>query len=318
MWTQSHLALSGGLPLQPCAEKLRKTFCEGKKGVVARVARTSHTCLISGRMKRLFFKKTPQPHRPLLPYQYERVSTGISTCKRHARTTRLANGFRLLRDASTWSFGWSCVERSNARKAINTQTVLTTNTHLNSDLDDVFAFADWDKRPIHGQVCGVNKLSRQNAIPQVKHLFWDSGDAHVKTNLLESNEFFFLTSPQRTVSKHTRLSTWAVSITYRNEWHSIVFRESPTSAHEMLLETSSEQLDARSFVAPLSPMLLGSSTGLCVYGSSRPEAAAQPTSFTISGKTHFISIAFCREKMADAKLVLQREFRDPDTVDKRL
>ena len=31
-------------------------------------------------------------------------------------------------------------------------------------------------------------------------------------------------------------------------------------------------------------------------------------------KTHPISIAFCREKMADAKLVLQRGFRDPDTV----
>ena len=87
--------------MQPCAEKLRETFCEGKKEVVAHVTRTSHTCLISGRMKRLFLRKTPQPHRPLLLYQYERVSTGISTCKRRARTTRLANGFRLLRDAST-------------------------------------------------------------------------------------------------------------------------------------------------------------------------------------------------------------------------
>ena len=77
-------------------------------------------------------------------------------------------------------------------------------------------------------------------------------------------------------------------------------------------------LSNNSALSSLRPVLLGSSTGLCVYGSSRPGAAAQPTSFTISDKTHFISIAFCREKMADAKLVLQREFRDPDTVDKRL
>ena len=45
----------------------------------------------------------------------------------------------------------------------------------------------------------------------------------------------------------------------------------------MLHETSWEQLDAHSFVAPLDPMLLGSSIGLCVYCSGRLGAAAQPS-----------------------------------------
>ena len=52
----------------------------------------------------------------------------------------------------------------------------------------------------------------------------------------------------RTASKSTKLSTGTVSITYANE-----FRESATSAHEMLHETSWEQLDAHSFVTPLRP-----------------------------------------------------------------
>ena len=61
--------------MQPCAEKFRKILCEGKKGEVARLPRTSHTCLTSAHMKRQFLRKTRQPHRRALPDQYERVQT---------------------------------------------------------------------------------------------------------------------------------------------------------------------------------------------------------------------------------------------------